>query len=69
MVECYLENPFKKSASSTVQLRFDPTRLNDDKNQLEFVVTSNSTSHEVDPQSPLIFYINVIIQAELSLEG
>lgn len=68
-VVCTLGNPFKKSASSNIQLRFDPKELNDAENQVEFIVTSNSTSHEVDPQSPLILHINVIKQAELSLKG
>lgn len=66
---CALGNPFKKSAISNIQLRFDPKELNDSENQLEFIVFSNSTSHEVDPQSPLILRANIIKQAELSLKG
>jgi len=66
---CALGNPFKKSSSSNIQLRFDPKELNDTENQLEFIVISNSTSHEVDPQSPLILRAKVIKQAELSLKG
>jgi len=54
---------------SNIQLRFDPKELNDSENQLEFIVFSNSTSHEVDPQSPLILRANIIKQAELSLKG
>lgn len=69
MVVCALGNPFKKSASSNIQLRFDPKELNDAENRLEFIVISNSTSHEVDPQSPLVLHANVIKQAELSLQG
>lgn len=66
---CALGNPFKKSAISNIQLRFDPKELNDSENQLEFIVISNSTSHEVEPQSPLILRANIIKQAELSLKG
>ncbi|XP_060847943.1 integrin alpha-PS1 isoform X2 [Rhopalosiphum padi] len=69
LVVCALGNPFKKSAISNIQLRFDPKELNDSENQLEFIVFSNSTSHEVDPQSPLILRANIIKQAELSLKG
>lgn len=69
MVICTLGNPFKKLATSNIQLRFDPKGLHDAENQLEFVVFSNSTSHEVKPQSPLILRTNVIKRAELSLKG
>lgn len=69
MVICTLGNPFKRSASSNIQLRFDPKELNDAENQLEFIVFSNSTSHEKDTQIPLILHANVIKQAELSLKG
>lgn len=69
MVVCVLGNPFKKSVVSNIQLRFDPKELNDSENQLEFIVFSNSTSHEVDPQSPLILRTNVIKRAELTLKG
>jgi len=69
LVICALGNPFKKSVISNIQLRFDPKELNDSENQLEFVVFSNSTSHEVEPQSPLILRANIIKQAELSLKG
>lgn len=54
---------------SNIQLRFDPKELNDSENQLEFIVISNSTSHEVEPQSPLVLRANIIKQAELSLKG
>lgn len=64
-----LGNPLKKSTFANIQLRFDPKELNDAENQLEFVVISNSTSHEVEPQSPLILRVNVIKRAELSLKG
>ncbi|VVC46162.1 Hypothetical protein CINCED_3A016546 [Cinara cedri] len=69
MVVCALGNPLKKYASSNILLRFDPKELNDAENQLEFIVISNTTSHEVEPQSPLIVRTNVIKQAELSLKG
>lgn len=69
MVVCDLGNPLKKSSFSNIQLRFDPKELNDAENQLEFIVISNTTSHEVEPQSPLILRANVIKQAELSLKG
>ncbi|XP_003246766.1 integrin alpha-PS1 isoform X2 [Acyrthosiphon pisum] len=69
LVVCALGNPFKKSAISNIQLRFDPKELNDSENQLEFIVFSNSTSHEVEPQSPLFLRANIIKQAELSLKG
>ncbi|XP_050439552.1 integrin alpha-PS1 isoform X2 [Adelges cooleyi] len=69
LVVCALGNPFKKSSTSNIQLRFDSKELDDAVNRLEFVVFSNSTSHEEDPQSPLILYANVIKRAELSLKG
>lgn len=69
MVVCILGNPFKKSATSNIQLRFDPKELNDSENQLEFIVYSNTTSYEIDPQGPLILRTKVIKQAELSIKG
>lgn len=69
MVVCALGNPFKKSTLTNIQLRFDPEELNDRENRLEFIVFSNSTSHEIEPQSPLILSAIVIKQAELSLNG
>lgn len=69
MVVCALGNPLKKSSFTDILLRFDPKELNDAENQLEFIVISNTTSHEVEPQSPIILRANVIKQAELSLKG
>lgn len=66
---CALGNPFKKFATFNIQLRFDPKELNDIENQLKFEIFSNSTSHEVNPRSPIILNANVIKQAELSLQG
>lgn len=69
MVVCALGNPFKKSAVIKIQLRFDPKDMNDSENQLEFIVFSNTTSTEIEPQSPVILSANVIEQAELKLLG
>lgn len=69
VVVCNLGNPFKKSANSNIQLRFDPKGLKDTEKDLKFVVFSNSTSHEVQPQNPLMLRAIVIKQAELSLKG
>lgn len=69
MVVCALGNPLKKSTFTNIQLRFDPEELNDAENRLEFIVFSNSTSHEIEPQNPLILSAIVIKQAELSLNG
>lgn len=69
MVVCAIGNPFKKSAISNIQLRFDPKELNDAEDKLEFTVMSNSTSYEVEPQSLLILRVSVIKRAELSLKG
>lgn len=69
MVVCAIGNPFKKSAVSKIQLRFDPKELNDTEDKLEFIVSSNSTSYEVQPQGALILRVSVIKRAELSLKG
>lgn len=69
VVVCALGNPFKKSTFTNIQLRFDPKELNDSENRLEFIVFTNSTSYETEPQNPLILSVIVIKLSELSLDG
>lgn len=66
---CAIGNPYRNYSFTNIQLRFDQKDLDVVENHLEFVVFSNSTSHEVDPQKPLFLRVNVIKQAELSLRG
>lgn len=66
---CILGNPFKKSAVSNIQLKFDSKELDGIGNQVNFVILSNTTSRELKPQDPLILRVNVIKRAELSLKG
>lgn len=69
VVACTLGNPLKRGAEAATILRFDPSGLEDSEPRVSFIVFANSTSKEIQPQSPVVLTTNVIIQADLSITG
>ncbi|XP_043467893.1 integrin alpha-PS1 isoform X2 [Leptopilina heterotoma] len=69
IVACSLGNPFKKDKIVFLQVRFDPTKLEDHESQLTFKVFANSTSKEVSEKSPTYLQAAIIRRAELSIKG
>lgn len=69
IVACSLGNPFKKDKIVFLQVRFDPTKLEDFESQLTFKVFANSTSKEINEKSPTFLQAAIIRRAELSIKG
>lgn len=69
MVSCNTGNPLKTNSAVTFQIKFDAKHLDDTETHLDFVVFSNTTSYEEDPQEPSKLRVNVVKKAEVSLKG
>ncbi|XP_015182230.1 PREDICTED: integrin alpha-PS1 isoform X2 [Polistes dominula] len=69
LVACSIGNPFKKDKMVNIQVRFDPTGLEDNESFLDFVIFANSTSKEVTEKKPTLLQATVLKRAELSIKG
>ncbi|XP_046437434.1 integrin alpha-PS1-like isoform X2 [Daphnia pulex] len=68
MVTCSLGNPFKHG-SGYVKLRFNPSNVEDSEARLAFLIFTNTTSQELEPQGNIPVYANVVKRAEISIKG
>jgi len=68
MVVCALGNPFKRG-SGHVKLRFNPGGVADAQSRLAFRISTNTTSHELDPQGEILVMAHVVKRAEISIKG
>ncbi|EFX85337.1 hypothetical protein DAPPUDRAFT_314098 [Daphnia pulex] len=68
MVTCSLGNPFKHG-SGYVKLRFNPSNVEDSEARLAFLIFTNTTSQELEPEGNIPVYANVVKRAEISIKG
>lgn len=55
--------------SGYVKLRFNPSQVEDSESRLSFVIFTNTTSQELEPQGEVIAMANVVKRAEISIKG
>ena len=55
--------------SGYVKLRFNPSNVEDSEARLAFLIFTNTTSQELEPQGDILVYANVVKRAEISIKG
>lgn len=55
--------------SGYVKLRFNPSGVEDSEARLSFLIFTNTTSQELDPQGEIPVVANVVKRAEISIKG
>ena len=55
--------------SGHVKLRFNPGGVADAQSRLAFRISTNTTSHELDPQGEILVMAHVVKRAEISIKG
>ena len=68
LVYCDIGNPLINTTGD-INFVFKPSNVKFDKREIEFVIWANTSSVELTPQRKIIYTVEVIKKAEISIKG